>query len=251
MAAAVLNAFMGIFGLPTAIAMKPTKARILLVEDDSCLATGLQTCFETLGYLVDLATDGKSGLRSAAVYKPELVLLDLMLPDMHGFDVLYNLRTHFPVLPVIILSARMAEADHVSAFRRGADDYVTKPFSIAELELRIQRFIDARSATRAELANGNSLGEIVLDRARRILRRGSEEVRLTLKEFDLLSMLMVNAGSVVTRQDLLRSVWNYPPDITTRTLDQHIARLRHKIEINPRMPQRIVTVPRGGFVFIK
>lgn len=225
------------------------KARILLVEDNVDLAFGLQNNLEIEGYEVELAADGRTALARVPEIEPDLVVLDLMLPELDGYRVLKELRGDGWQMPVLVLTARGEEADKVQGFRLGADQYVTKPFGLLELLARIERLI-ARSRSVNGAGPGRTvarIGEIEIDLdARRVLLRG-EEVALTPKEFDLLSTLARHRGAAVSRQDLLEEVWGYPSDVLTRTVDTHVAELRRKLEDDPADPRYIVTVRTVGY----
>jgi two-component system, OmpR family, alkaline phosphatase synthesis response regulator PhoP len=225
--------------------------RILIIEDNADLAFGLQRTLEFEGYEVLLAEDGTDGLeqvRSAGVH---LVLLDLMLPGMNGFEILRALRAEGSRVPVLVLTARGDETDVVMGFQSGADDYVTKPFSTLELVARVRALL--RRGAQEE--NGGTapaarvrFGEIELDTSTRTITRSGEPVQLSPKEFDLLLALVRRHGQVASRAELLDEVWRYAnTSVMTRTVDIHIAELRRKLEDDPSQPRHLLTVRKAGY----
>jgi two-component system, OmpR family, alkaline phosphatase synthesis response regulator PhoP len=237
------------------IAAAPT--RVLVVEDQRDLALGLRANLEVEGYEVAVAHTGADGVRAARELRPDLIVLDLMLPDTDGYDVLATLRRGGLETPVLILTARSEEVDKVRGFRSGADDYVTKPFGVMELLVRIQAIL-RRCAPRAAARAPDGIAEpaprdvrrvagIEVDVEDRTVRRGGAEVPLTPKAFDLLLALIDRRGRVASRHDLLRDVWGYGADVTTRTVDAHIAELRRKLEDEPASPRHILTVWKTGY----
>ena len=223
--------------------------RILVVEDERDLALGLQANLEVEGYDVAVAHTGEEGLRLARGHAPDLVILDLMLPDTDGYDVLARLRRAQLDMPVIILTARGEEVDKVRGFRTGADDYVTKPFGVMELMVRIQAIL-RRGPPRAKADNGRALrrfDDIEVDIEDRTVRRRGSDVPLTPRAFDLLLALIDKKGKVASRHDLLRDVWGYSSSVTTRTVDAHVAELRRKLEDDPSEPRHILTVWKVGY----
>ena len=223
-------------------------SRILVVEDNANLAYGLSTSLELEGHRVTLARDGAAGLRAARAQPPDLVILDLMLPEMDGYRVLKALREEGCEVPVLILTARGAESDKVMGFRLGADDYVTKPFGLLELMARVEALLRraGRPAAPADPAVV-TLGEIEVSPAQRAVRRRGEEVALTPKEFDLLMALVRRKGTVAGRLELLAEVWGHRAAVMTRTVDMHVAQLRRKLEDDPADPRHIVTVWKAGY----
>jgi two-component system alkaline phosphatase synthesis response regulator PhoP len=225
--------------------------RVLLIEDNADLAYGLRNNLEIEGYQVEVAGDGAKGLSRARAAKPDLVILDLMLPGMDGFRVLRALRDDGDAIPVLILTARGEEADKVRGLRLGADDYVTKPFGVLELLARVEALFRRTASPRR---NGHGpepvslrFGEVeVLTPSRTVLRRG-EPVLLTPKEYDLLVALLRRDGACVTRVELLTEVWGYSAEVMSRTVDTHVAELRRKLEPDPARPAHIVTVRKTGY----
>lgn len=225
--------------------------RILVVEDSPDLALGLRNNLEIEGYDVDVAEDGPSGLERAIADRPDLIILDLMLPGMDGYRVLHELRHAGVDAPVLILTARGEETDKVRGFRVGADDYVTKPFGVLELLARIDALL-RRAGTGARNGTGvgaavERFGAIEVDPAARVVRRGGEAVALTPKEFDLLLALVRRRGAVGSRLDLQQEVWGHRAAVLTRTVDTHIAELRRKLEDDPSTPRHILTVRKAGY----
>jgi DNA-binding response OmpR family regulator len=233
-----------------------TDTLILVIEDEPDLRAGLQHNLELEGYKVDTAADGKEGLRKARDGRPTLILLDLMLPGMPGLEVLQHLRETGRETPVIIVSAKGQDRDKVQGLELGADDYVTKPFGLSELTARI-RAVLRRTQSGAKAGNGDRPGvsgvmtfpDLVVDWRRFTITRDGAETQLSRYEAEILRMLVEHRGEVVSRQDLLRKVWGYVHLPTTRTVDNHIARLRKKLERDVENPVHVVTVHGLGYRF--
>ncbi|HEU4561802.1 MAG TPA: response regulator transcription factor [Longimicrobium sp.] len=228
-------------------------ARILVVEDNTELAAGIRYNLELEGHQVEVAEDGQSGVRAAREGAPELIILDVMLPGMDGFQVLRTLREAGMRVPVIVLTARGEEADKVRAFRLDADQYVTKPFGLMELLERVSSLL-RRSQARADApAAGDGaafrFGEVEVDPAARKVTRGGREVVLTPRAFDLLLALVALGGRVASRQHLLQTVWGHRGRVLTRTVDSHVSELRQKLEADPDNPRHILTVWKAGYRF--
>jgi two-component system alkaline phosphatase synthesis response regulator PhoP len=224
--------------------------RILLIEDNHDLAFGLRNNLEIEGYEVDTAEDGMGGLKTFAKMNPDLVILDLMLPELDGFRVLRSLRQDGHTTPVLLLTAKGEEADKVRGLRMGADDYVTKPFGLLELLARVEALLRRthRGGTATEdMRKVQRFGVIEVDPASRTVRRASHTVELAPKEFDLLLALLRARGAVVTRLQVMREVWGYSAAVVSRTVDTHIAELRRKLEENPSSPRHIITVRKTGY----
>jgi len=223
---------------------------VLVVEDDPSILRGLQMNLGLEGFKTICAHDGEEGLAMLRSHKPDLVLLDLMLPKLGGLDVIRQLRVLDPDTPVIVLSAKDQEGDKVLALSLGADDYVTKPFSVVEVIARIR--VALRRRRRAKVGGGESaarFGVVELDVAgRRILVEGSE-VESTAREFDLILFLHSHPGTVFSREQLMQQVWGPNHFGTVRTVDNFIARLRAKIEDDPDDPKHIETVRGVGYRF--
>jgi two-component system, OmpR family, alkaline phosphatase synthesis response regulator PhoP len=221
--------------------------RILVVEDERDLALGIRANLEIEGYEVAVAPTGEAALEEIARASPDVIILDLMLPGMSGYDVLARLRQQGSDVLVLILSARGEEIDKVRGFRTGADDYVSKPFGVMELIARIHALLRRRLPAGPAFASAPKIGDAMIDVSRRALIRDGVEIALTPKELELLLALCRKPDRIVTRQDLLREVWGYAGDVTSRTVDVHIAELRRKIEDDPAHPRHIVTVWRAGY----
>jgi len=229
---------------------------ILIVEDDEAIAAGLALNLKIEGYSSSVVTDGVAALARIASDPPDMVLLDISLPKKNGLDVLRELRAAGNQIPVIILSARQEEFDKVSALRLGADDYVTKPFGLAELLARMVAVLrrvardPGDSATGLELPHAElSFDEISIDpNTRTVVRRG-ESVRLTHLEFELLDFFVRNSSKVFTREELLRQVWGLRHGGSRRTVDNFVAQLRSKLETDAEQPVHFVTVRGSGYRF--
>lgn len=223
--------------------------KILLIEDNANLAFGLCRSLEAEGFDVEVEGDGLAGLDRATTSTPDLVVLDLMLPGIDGYTVLKKLRDAGNRVPVLILTARGEETDKISGFRLGADDYVTKPFSLSELIARVQAIL--RRANSPGKAPGalkpEKFGTVTLDPASRSVTRSGAAVALTPKEFDLLLTLIRRNGAVASRLELLKEVWGHQAEVLTRTVDIHIAELRRKLEDDPSDPKHILTVWKAGY----
>ena len=221
--------------------------RILIVDDEPEIVRGLDDNLRFEGYLTSTATDGRQALALAAREAPDLILLDIMMPGMSGWDVCRELRGRGIDAPIIMLTARGEEADRVRGLELGADDYVTKPFSLRELLARV-RAVLRRPGPRPKVEEF-AFGDVRVRPRGRQTFRGGREVTLTRKEFDLLVYLLEHRGEVVTREQLLDEVWGYERFPTTRTVDTHILRLRRKFEADPDRPAFILTVHGQGYKF--
>ena len=215
--------------------------RVLLMEDNPDLAFGLRTSLEVEGYEVLQAETGREGLARASEQAPDLVVLDLMLPEMSGYEVLRRLRRERREMPVLILTAKGEEADKVQGFRLGADDYVVKPVGVLEFLARVEALLRRGQPP----AGIQRFGDLEVDGDRRTVTIGGAEIDLSPLEFDLLDALARRGGGLVTRVELLREVWGYRSDVESRTVDTHIAKLRAKIDRDER--SRIVTVRKKGY----
>jgi DNA-binding response OmpR family regulator len=228
-------------------------ARILLIEDNVDLAYGLRNNLEIEGYEVRVAENGESGLDQAEEWAPDLIILDLMLPDLDGYRVLQHLRKTGVMTPVLILTARGEESDKVLGFRLGADDYVTKPFGVMELLARVEAILRrVGKSPNAEGAEGCGLvefGAVRIDCRSRSVERNGEDVSLTPKELDLLLALINRGGAVASRLELLQEVWGHRAAVVSRTVDTHVSELRRKLEDEPSHPRHILTVHKAGYRF--
>ncbi len=227
------------------------KLRILVVEDEEAIRTGLVDVFVYHGYEVESTADGREGLRTAQTGKFDLILLDVMLPSMNGFDVCNEIRKTDRDQPIVMLTAKVTDEDIVAGLRLGADDYVAKPFSITELVLRVEAVL-RRSRSHTELSSRLQLGELEVDTLNMSGQVGEELVVFTRREIDILQFLAANTERPVSREELLTEVWGYARnlDIETRTVDIHIAKLRRKIEPDPKEPSFLVTVRSAGYRLI-
>ena len=222
-----------------------TPAKVLVVEDHEGIAHSLRANLEVEGHIVKTAGDGVAGLELCASWNPDLVILDLMLPGIDGFEVLRTLRERGAAVPVLILSAIGAEVEKVRGFRLGADDYVTKPFGLMELLARVEALLRRRSR---DAMTTYAFGDVTVEvESRRVVRR-SEPVLLRPREFDLLVALLRSAGRVMSKQQLLREVWGYGPDVMSRTVDTHVLELRRRLEDDPAHPRYLKTMRGAGYV---
>jgi two-component system alkaline phosphatase synthesis response regulator PhoP len=223
--------------------------RVLVVEDNQDLALGLQMNLEVQGYAVQTVHEGTAVLEAAGGFRPDLVVLDLMLPGLDGFGVLSELRSAGVDAAVLILSARGEEVDKVRGLRLGADDYMVKPFGLMELLARVEALLRRGAATPPGGAEppGESFGDVVVEVESRRVMVGGTPVNVTPKAFDLLVALLQRNGRVASRLDLLREVWGHRSAVESRTVDTHIAELRRKIEADPAHPRHILTVWKAGY----
>ena len=219
------------------------KKRLLIVEDDASLVRLLRDSLVYEGFAVDCVSSGVHAIEKVRSARPDLVLLDIMIPDLNGFDVCRALSAERDRVPIIIITARTQQQDKVLGLRLGADDYVTKPFSLDELLARIDAVLRRSQRTIPKLM----LGDVTIDFGRMQALRNGEQVALTHREFAVLQYLAEHAGQLVTREELLRVVWGYHDVPLTRTVDNFVARLRRKIERDPHHPQRLRTVHGGGY----
>jgi DNA-binding response OmpR family regulator len=227
-------------------------ASILIIEDSPDLAFGLRNNLEFEGHEVDVIADGSHGLTAARTTRPDLIILDLMIPGIDGYRVLKTLREDGFMTPVLILSARGEEADKVRGFRMGADDYVTKPFSLLELIARVEALLRRSGPVDKVEEPGQEIlrfGDLTIDPGAQMVLRNNEPISLRPREFDLLMALVHRRGKVVSRLELLSEVWGHRAAISTRTVDAHIAELRRKIEPDPADPSFITTVMKSGYRF--
>jgi len=221
-------------------------ARILLVEDNQDLAYGLRNNLEIDGHAVMTVDTGEAALSHITTSSPDLIVLDLMLPNLDGYQVLRRLRADGHEMPVLILTARTQEADKVLGFRLGADDYVTKPFGVLELLARVSALL-RRASRAAMLKPVEQIADLEINRDTRIVTRAGSRIDLTPMEFDLLIALLARRGATISRLDLLREVWGQTAAVVTRTVDTHVAELRRKLEHDPANPTHILTVRKVGY----
>jgi len=226
----------------------PTGDRILIIEDDRGVQKALRRLFEGEGFSVDVAGNGAEGLELFRAAAPSVVVLDLRLPGMLGQDVCREISAVAPSLPIIILSARTDVMDKVLLLELGAHDYVTKPFSPRELLARVRTAM--RRSTRTPTAETFSFGEVKIDFSKMELRRNGEPIQLTAQEFKVLKFMVQNSERVLTREELLNHVWGYKNYPSTRTVDNHILKLRQKLERDPANPLYFRTVHSAGYKFV-
>jgi two-component system alkaline phosphatase synthesis response regulator PhoP len=224
--------------------------RLLIVEDDAKMLKGLRMFFASQGYEVLEAADGQAGIDKALGENPEVMILDVMLPKVNGFDVCKRVRARNQTLPIILLTAKGEEVDKVVGLEIGADDYVVKPFSPKELEARVRALL-----RRSQLQNGGTatrrmarFGDIEVDFSKMDAFKSGKSLQLTSLEFQVLAFLVDHAGEVVTRDSLLDKVWGYDTYPTTRTIDTHMLHLRQKIEDDPKNPSHLRTAHGKGYI---
>jgi len=222
---------------------------ILLVEDDPTLALGLRDTLEFEGFKVLHAERGGDGLSLARDTKPDCIILDLMLPDINGYQVCEQLRVTDSLVPIIMLTARGQEADKIRGLDAGADDYVTKPFSVGELVARI-RALFRRGARGPSTTARFVIGDAVIDTAAHTLSRGHETTQITFYEVELLKLLHERVGQPVSRDDILDKVWGTKSNPTNRTVDNFVVKLRKKLEPSPDKPKHILTVYGFGYKLV-
>jgi len=225
-------------------------AKVLIIEDEPNMVLGLKDSCEYEGYEVAVARNGKEGLEKATTEKPDIILLDVMLPLMSGIDVCRTLRTRGIETPILMLTARSQEIDKVIGLEVGADDYVTKPFSIKELLARIRAHLRRASKQVVDIESF-TFGDVELNFKKYAALKSGQALELSAREFEILRYLIRRRGEIVTRDQLLDEVWGYRSTPVTRTVDNHIARLRQKIEQDPSEPRHIITVHRLGYRFIE
>jgi len=225
-------------------------SRILVVEDDAAILRGLRDNLAAESYEVATASDGAEGYRLSRDANPDLIILDLMLPTMSGYEICRKLRAEGNRVPILMLTARGEEADRVLGLDLGADDYVGKPFSLPELLARVRALLRRADSNAAPLDHLR-FDDVVVDFPQFEARRNGRLVEMTPKEFGVLRYLAARAGKVVGRQELLEEVWGYDSYPTTRTVDNHIASLRAKFEREPSEPRHLLTVHGVGYKFVR
>jgi DNA-binding response OmpR family regulator len=226
------------------------KTRILIIEDEPAMVAGLRDNFEYEGYDVISADDGVSGLERVLAEDPDLIVLDVMMPRMSGLEVCKQVKARRPSIPIIMLTARGQEIDKVLGLELGADDYVTKPFSIRELMARI-RAVLRRVPPQTPLPDVYRFGDVEVNVRGNQVRRAGSAVELSAKEFALLAYFISHPGETLSRDRLLDAVWGYQNYPNTRTVDTHIVHLRHKVEPDPEQPRFILTVHGTGYKFVE
>jgi two-component system alkaline phosphatase synthesis response regulator PhoP/two-component system response regulator VicR len=220
-------------------------SRVLIVDDEPSIVLPVKDEMSFEGFEVESAADGPSGLEKARQWRPDVLLLDLMLPGLNGFEICRQLRSLLPDLWIIVLTARGTEADRVTGFEAGADDYIVKPFSLRELVARVKVGLRRRNSPSSEPLR--TFGNIVIDPRARRVTRGGVEVSLTRKEFDLLEFLAGHPGEVIPRDEFCNKLWGDDVYVTERVIDTHIASLRRKIETDPANPRHILSVRGVGY----
>jgi DNA-binding response OmpR family regulator len=223
---------------------------VLVIEDDPAILCGLNDNLKCEGYDVITAADGESGYQLARREKPDLLILDLMLPEMGGYEVCRKLRADGIAVPILILSARGEEANRVLGLNLGADDYVTKPFSVLELMARVRALLRRAQQQPRSQPEEIRFGDVFVDFKRFETTKKGRPVELTRKEFAILRLLAGTLGEVVTREELLNEVWGYESYPTTRTVDTHMASIRAKLEANPAAPRHLMTMHGVGYKLV-
>ena len=229
-----------------ATAKQVVGTQILIIEDDAALLRGLSDNFGAAGYAVSTASDGQAGLAAVLSQRPDLVILDIMLPTMNGFDLCQRIRREKLTMPVLMLTAKGQEEEIVRGLESGADDYVTKPFGIRELLARVSNLLrrnDAQEETKVEF------GDVLLDRAAHTVHVKGQRVTLTTKEYRLLELFVVNPHRALTRTEIMNRVWGRSVIVSSRSVDRCVATLRSKIELDPAQPRFIHTIRDVGYRF--
>jgi DNA-binding response OmpR family regulator len=223
--------------------------RVLIIEDDQIMAIALRDGLESENYSVEVQSDGPSGLRAAMQKEFDLIVLDVMLPKLSGFDVCKQIRASGNKVPVIMLTARSLEIEKVQGLKIGADDYITKPFSLMELIARIEAVL--RRAARGDQPAGTyQFGDVSLDFGKYEATKNGAQLDLSAREFRILKFLIEHRGQVISRDQLLDGVWSTDSSPTPRTVDTHIAQVRQKIETTPNNPRHLITVHGIGYKFV-
>jgi len=224
-----------------------SRKTILIAEDDPSISIGLKDLLESEGYTAHCAHNGNQAVSMYRQTQPDCIILDIMMPEKNGYEVCSEIRKTDPVTPIIMLTAKSEEIDKVLGLEIGADDYITKPFSIRELTARVKAVIRRNINTIPLSAGTLEFGDVKIDLKNYSVKKGSETFRLSHRETELLKLLHTNKNSPLTRDYILESVWGVKYEGTTRTLDQHIAKLRGKIENDPAVPEYIITVHGIGY----
>jgi DNA-binding response OmpR family regulator len=225
-------------------------ANILIVEDEPAMQLGLKDNLELEAYTVTVASDGEEGLSKIKANPYDLILLDVMMPKLSGFDVCKATRAIGIATPIILLTAKGEEVDKILGLEFGADDYITKPFSVRELLARIKAILRRSQAIVTRETLSNTIGRLKIDFNAFRAEEDGTEIKLSHKEFEILSYLFQNKNQVVSRYDLLEKVWGYDEQPTTRTVDNFMVRIRQKIETNPNQPKVILTVHGTGYKMV-
>ena len=223
--------------------------KILIVEDEKDMVRGLKFNLEARDYNVIAAYDGETGIIKAIEEQPDLVLLDLMLPKLNGYEVCKRLKKEFPELPIIMLTAKSQEAEIVTGLELGADDYITKPFSVLELLARIKA-VFRRVSSKHEMNEVHRFGNLEINFKKYHAKKNGEALKLLPREYELLRCFIEKEGEIISRDELLAQIWGYDSFPNTRTVDVHVAKLRNKIEDNPSSPKLIITIHGIGYKFL-
>jgi DNA-binding response OmpR family regulator len=223
---------------------------ILIIEDDSAIAQGLSDSLKEENFAVMCEADGEKGYKQAKKQKFDLIILDLMLPSMSGRDVCKNLRSDGIQTPILMLTSKSDESDKVLGLELGADDYMTKPFSIKELIARVRALL-RRQISVVSTIYECKFGDVYVDFRKQEARKGEKLIEMRVKEFELLKYFMEHEGEVIARAQLLDDVWGYEVAPTTRTVDNYILGLRKKLEKNPSKPKHFLTIHTAGYKFVK
>lgn len=229
------------------------KNKILIIEDDPAIQLGLKDSLEEENYFIETSSNGSEGYSKAYSGNFDLILLDLMLPQKNGYDVARDLRKNQIPTPIIMLTSKKEEIDKVLGFEIGADDYITKPFSINELKMRIKAVLRRTHIESAEEVKVNQFefGDIKVNYSEQTVTKSGKPIELTVKEISILKYLFDNSGKVVSREDLLDRVWQYDSYPSSRTVDNYILSLRKKIEDDPSNPKHILTIHTAGYKFLR
>lgn len=219
---------------------------VLIIEDDSTMLRGLKDNFAYAGFNVLTADEGEAGLNAALNHKPDLIILDIMLPKINGYEICRLIRKENLDMPIIMLTAKGQDSDIILGLNLGADDYITKPFSIKQLLARANAFLRRR---RQEIPQVLEFGDCTLDTSARKFTRNGDEIKLSPKEFRLLEYFAKHPGRALTRDEILNAVWGYDCFVTSRTIDRFVNSLRQKIEPDPRKPTFIRTIREIGYKF--
>ncbi|HYF67509.1 MAG TPA: response regulator transcription factor [Ohtaekwangia sp.] len=226
------------------------KSKILIVEDEPNMSRGLQDNLEFEGYDVVLAENGTAGLKQILTGVFDLILLDVMMPEMSGFDVCRKTREAGIETPIIFLTAKGEEIDKVVGLELGSDDYITKPFSVRELLARVKAVLRRRTSSPEKEKEHNQIGKLTINFAAFTAEDSQGIVKMSHKEFEILRYLAAHKNTIISRHDLLENVWGYDEMPTTRTVDNFIVKLRHKVEMDPNEPKIILTVHGSGYKLI-
>lgn len=224
--------------------------RILIIEDDPAILTGLTESLESENYKVISSSDGLKGYQMAQKEKVDLIILDIMLPNKNGIEICKDLRNEKINTPILMLTSKKQEMDKVLGLELGADDYVTKPFSLRELQARIKALLRRNIDIEKEI-NESSFGKIHIDFKKQEAFKNKKSIELSTREFDILKFFIQHEGEVITRDMLLDKVWGYESFPTTRTVDNYILSIRKKIEDDPSKPQHLLTIHTSGYKFVK